>query len=429
MEVFTTESGFRYAVRSYGSNVGYCALSIHVGTRDESGYHSGIAHFLEHTLFKGTSRKSSTVINNTLERLGGELNAYTTKEEIVLHATVLKQDLAKAAALLMEIATDAQFPEDEIEIEKGVVIDEIASYKDFPAEEIYDRFEEKLFAGTDLSRPILGTEDSVRAITSDELRKFRREFFTPDRMVMTMVSPLDECQMKKIIGKVIASCEMSDAQCNVIAVAETGTETMCVEQVQVLESQMTTSHNAPLNFSETVNKNNNEANCVIGGLAPSLNDNSERIATLLLCNMLGGPATSSILTASLREKHGWVYNVECNYTPYSDTGIASINFGCDKENLSKCIRAIYRELGKITAAPISQKRLAAAKRQILGQNAIGQENGEAQCLSMGKSILSFGKIAAQTEIEQLIAGVTPQMLHEAAQKIFSKEKLSTLIFI
>ena len=164
-----TESGLRYAVRKGGFSVGYCALSIRCGTRDEEGYHSGIAHFTEHTLFKGTTHKSAAVVNGYLDRLGGELNAFTTKEEIVLHATVLKEDLPKAAGLLFELATEAVFPDKEIETEKGVVIDEIHSYKDSPADEVYDRFEEDLYAGHPLGRPILGTPASVRRITSEEL--------------------------------------------------------------------------------------------------------------------------------------------------------------------------------------------------------------------------------------------------------------------
>ena len=154
----TTGCGLQYAVRRSGNAVGYCALSIRCGTRDEEGFHSGIAHFTEHTIFKGTEHKSATVINSYLDRLGGELNAYTTKEEIVLHATVLKEDLPKAAKLLFELVTSPTFPENEIETERGVVIDEINSYKDLPSEEIYDRFEEMLFEGHPLSKPILGIQ-------------------------------------------------------------------------------------------------------------------------------------------------------------------------------------------------------------------------------------------------------------------------------
>ena len=199
-----TEQGLQFAVRRGGSSVGYCALSIRCGTRDEEGYHGGIAHFTEHTLFKGTARKSAAVVNGYLDRLGGELNAFTTKEEIVLHATVLKEDLPKAAGLLFELATEATFPEKEVETEKGVVIDEIQSYKDSPADEIYDRFEEMLYEGHPLGRSILGKPASVRRITSDELRRFVRENFTPERMAFTMMADFSEARMEQDVRKLAA---------------------------------------------------------------------------------------------------------------------------------------------------------------------------------------------------------------------------------
>ena len=174
---------------------------IKCGTRDEGGYHSGIAHFTEHTIFKGTERKSAHVINGYLDRLGGDLNAFTTKEEIVLHSTVLKEDLGKAMSLLLELATCPAFPDDEIEVEKGVVIDEINSYKDSPADDVYDKFEEALFAGHPLGRPILGTAASVRKITGKELRSFVKEHFTPGNMALAVVADLDEKKMEAAIQK------------------------------------------------------------------------------------------------------------------------------------------------------------------------------------------------------------------------------------
>ena len=191
--------GLQYAVKKSGSAVGYCALSIKCGTRDEEGFHSGIAHFTEHTIFKGTRKRSAAVINSYLDRLGGELNAFTTKEEIVLHATVLKEDLPKASSLLFELATSATFPDHEINTEKGVVIDEIHSYKDTPSEDIYDRFEELLFKGHPLSSPILGTTASVKRISSEELLKFVREKFIPCRMAFTVVADIEEQKMEKYL--------------------------------------------------------------------------------------------------------------------------------------------------------------------------------------------------------------------------------------
>ena len=206
------DCGLQYAVRKSGSAVGYCALSIRCGTRDEEGYHSGIAHFVEHTIFKGTSKKSASVINGYLDRLGGELNAFTTKEEIVFHATVLKEDLGKAASLLFELVTDATFPEHEVNTEKGVVIDEIHSYKDTPSEDIYDRFEEMLFKGHPLSGPILGTTASVKKISREELLKFVKEKFVPQRMAFTIVADIEEKKMEKEVLKLTRTWSLRTRQ-------------------------------------------------------------------------------------------------------------------------------------------------------------------------------------------------------------------------
>ena len=227
MIVSKAENGLRYAVLREGKRVACCALSVRCGTREEDvrgweksagKFHSGTAHFVEHTLFKGTETKSSTVINSYLERLGGELNAYTTKEEIVLHATVLKEDIEKAAGLLMEMATRATFPEDEIEVEKTVVTDEIAGYKDSPADDIYDRFESLLFEGHPLSGRVLGTPSSVRKISTDELRKYVRTFFVPERIAFSVVAPLPEDETAAMIERLVS--EYFPAECGVTAAGE-----------------------------------------------------------------------------------------------------------------------------------------------------------------------------------------------------------------
>ena len=195
-------SGLKYAVKRSGRSVAYCALSIGVGTRDEAGYPAGIAHFTEHTMFRGTRRKSAAVISGYLDRLGGELNAYTTKEEIVLHATVLKEDLGKAARLLFELATEATFPDHEIETERGVILDEIIQYKDNPSEDVYDNFECMLFKGTALETPILVTSASVKKITAEMVRRFVAEKFVPERMAFTVVADFDESAIEKTVQKI-----------------------------------------------------------------------------------------------------------------------------------------------------------------------------------------------------------------------------------
>lgn len=404
------DCGIRYAVKRSGSAVAYCSLGIACGTRYEQGFHSGIAHFTEHTLFKGTEHKRSSVINGYLDRLGGELNAYTTKEEIVLHATILKEDLSKASSLLMEIATEATFPDNEVNTERGVVIDEIKSYKDSPSEDVYDRFEEKLFRGHSLSMPILGTPQSVRATSAEELRRFYKEKFVPGSMVFTIVADIDE---KRMEADLLRTFDKFFSGSGMVSGEMTRPESITLDNV----------------FDEVINKRNHEANAVIGGYAPSLYEERERIATSLMSNILGGPAMNSILNDILREKHGWVYGVESSYTQYSDTGIMAISLGCERENTEKCIDAVRREISKLQDNALTDRKLRAAKKQFLGQIAISSDNGEAQCLSMGKSLLAYGRVASAEEIKREIEAVSADMIRDMACRIFAPDRTSCLILL
>ena len=401
----------KYAVRRSGSSVAYCALSIKCGTRDEDGYHSGIAHFTEHTLFKGTARKSASAVNSYLDRLGGELNAYTTKEEIVIHATVLKEDLGKAASLLFELATSATFPEKEIEKEKGVVIDEINSYKDSPSEEIYDRFEELLFQGHPLSRPILGTSASVKRITGSELHRFIAEKFIPGDMAFTVVADVSERQMADRIERL--SGKFFTAGTGIPAPGEPPLPEVF----------------AAGRFDKTLNKHNHQVNCIIGNTAPSLYEDPDRISAALLCNILGGPASNSILNSALREKYGWVYGVECSYTQYADAGIAAISFGCDRSNYEKCLEVIGKEVRKLQDSELSQTKLKAARKQFLGQLAIASDNGESQCLSMGKSLLAYGTVMSDIQTREKVEAVTAAAIRDSARRIFGQTDCSRLIYL
>lgn len=404
------DCGIRYAVKRSGSAVAYCSLGIACGTRYEQGFHSGIAHFTEHTLFKGTEHKRSSVINGYLDRLGGELNAYTTKEEIVLHATILKEDLSKASSLLMEIATEATFPDNEVNTERGVVIDEIKSYKDSPSEDVYDRFEEKLFRGHSLSMPILGTPQSVRATSAEELRRFYKEKFVPGSMVFTIVADIDE---KRMEADLLRTFDKFFSGSDMVSGELTRPESVTLDNV----------------FDEVINKRNHEANAVLGGYAPSLYEEKERIATSLMSNILGGPAMNSILNDILREKHGWVYGVESSYTQYSDTGIMAISLGCERENTEKCIDAVRREISKLQDNALTDRKLRAAKKQFLGQIAISSDNGESQCLSMGKSLLAYGKVASAEEIKREIEAVSADMIRDMACRIFAPDRTSSLIML
>lgn len=417
-----TDCGLQYAVKRTGSAAAYCALSIKCGTRDEGGYHSGLAHFTEHTIFKGTARKSASVINGYLDRLGGELNAFTTKEEIVLHATVLKEDLPKAANLLFELATSATFPEAEVNVEKGVVMDEINSYKDSPAEDVYDKFEEMIFSGHPLSAPILGTSSSVKKIDRAELLKFTAEKFTPERMAFSIVADIDEKRMEKFAGRLASKWFNGNR-----APSDAGCSAGCDGNMCSIGNNP--GKPRPVRFDKTVNKKNHQVNCVIGNLGPSLYEEKERVATILMCNILGGPASNSVLNYELREKNGWVYGVECAYTQYSDSGIVAVSLGCDRENLEKCGKVIDKVVKKLKTDLLSPVRLAAAKKQFLGQMAISSDNGETQCLAMGKSLLAYGRVLSDEYTREKIENVTAEDIRDAARAVFDETSMCRLVFM
>ena len=413
----TCAGGLRYAVRRNSSAVAYCSLSIGRGTSDEGGFPEGIAHFVEHTIFRGTATKSAAVISGYLDRLGGELNAYTTKEEIVLHATTLKEDLWKAVGLLFELATQPTFPEGEIETERTVVLDEIISYKDNPAEDVYDNFESMLFEGHPLGRRILGTQASVKKITAGQLRAFVAENFVPGNMALSIVANADEALLEKKVLKFAEKLFRSPESDKTFS-------TFSGEKVLVREGRKSFSP-----FNKVVDKHNHEVNAVIGSFAPSLYEMPDRLVAAMLVNILGGPASNSLLNKELREKHGWVYSVECSYTQYRDTGIAAITFGCDKPHLDCCLKAIHRILGSLREVPLSGRRLQGFRKQLLGQIAISSDNGEAQCLSMGKSLLAWNRIPSNEEVRKTLEAVTPDDLLQMSRRIFAADKLSTLIYL
>lgn len=409
MRCGVAESGLRYAVLRSGSAAGWCALTCGTGTRDEGAFPAGIAHFTEHTLFKGTRHKSASAVNSCLERLGGELNAFTTKEEIVLHATVLREDIRKAASLLLELATEAVFPDAAIDTERGVVIDEIVSAKDSPADDVYDRFEEELFRGHPLGRSILGTAAAIRKTTPEQLRRFYAEGFRPDRMALTLVADLDEGRMEAMVRTLSARFFPG--------------ETPAAPERLLVAPLLS----AP--FCKTIDKRNHEVNAVLGGFAPGLYDGDKRVETILLCNLLGGPASNSLLNSLLRERYGWVYGVECSYTQYADSGIATVSFGCERPNLDRCLRKIDEVLLRCCETVLSDARLKAAKKQLLGQLLISSASGEAQVLSMGKSLVVFGKVESQARTRERIESVTAEGLLERAREVFDPARVSRLVFL
>ena len=337
---------------------------------------------------------------------------------------MLKEDLTKAARLLFELATEATFPDAEVETERGVILDEIISYKDNPVEDVYDQFEGMLFEGHPLGQPILGTTSSVKRIKPEELRRFLRTFFVPQRMAFTVVADIDEKLLEqrvlrlvvRLFGEQIPSPASPVRKDKVIVIPspEGAKESVCAW---------------PAPFDKTVDKHNHEVNVVIGSRGPSLSEAVERITASVLTNILGGPASNSLLNKELREKNGWVYGVECSYTQYVETGIVAISFGCDKPNLPQCLSTLDRILSRLREVPLSERTLKAYKKQLLGQLAISSDNGEAQCLSMGKSLLAWGRIDSAAETRARIEAVTPEALQAMARRLFDPSSLSRLIYL
>ena len=401
--VFTLPNGIRVAHVYSRSQVAYCGLSINTGTRDELNNEHGMAHFLEHTLFKGTHKRKAYHINNRLENVGGELNAYTTKEETVVHATILKTDFEKAIELISDIVFDSVFPEKEIEKEKTVIYDEIDSYRDSPSELIFDDFEDLLFAGSALGHSTLGTKKGIKKFKQANICNFINRTYNTDEMVFTSV------------GQITAN--KIEHWCEEYLAYQTANKRSFIRQQPV-------NYNP---FTKTVNKSTFQSHCVIGNRAYGLND-ERRVQLSLLINLLGGPMSNSILNTVLREKYGLVYNIETNYTAYTDAGVVNIYFGTAKQNLGKSIELVKTELKKICDTALTIMQLHKAKKQLIGQLAIACESNEQQMLAMGKSYLAHNRYESMDETVKRIQNISALQILEVANEVFAPEQLSTLIY-
>lgn len=407
----TFESGLQFAFRRSRSQVAYSALAIKSGTRNEPEAFSGIAHMTEHMLFKGTLKRTPQQISNRLEMLGGELNAYTAKEETVLYSTVLKEDTAKAVDLLFELAFTSTFPQKELEKERCVVIDEINMYKDSPAECIFEEFERLLFEPSPLARPILGTVKSLKKIDSAALQAYVRSKFRPENMCIAIVGNLTPQRAEKIARQA----------------AEKYIPAGYVPAARPQRPSAAAALPAPPHFEKEVAKKNHQVNCIIGTTAYSFYD-EHRMELILLANLLGGPSANSRLNQKLREKNALVYAIDASFTQFADAGSLMIYFGCEKSNLARCIELVREELSLLRDKPLSEAALRAARKQLLGQLAVAADNGESQALSMAKSMLVFGEIFSDEEVRSRIEAITPQSLRQVAAAVLAEDRLSTLVF-
>ena len=409
----------KFSFKQMASPVAYCALTAKCGTRDEDPKYNGLAHFTEHMFFKGTVKRRANSINNVLERVGGELNAYTTKEETVLHSTVLREDLPKAIDLLVELAFTSTFPQKELEKERDVIVEEIVSYKDVPADCIYEHFEQILFEGHPLQMQILGEKKTLQKINSEVMKEYNARHFTPSNTAFTVVADYKEEKVAALVKKSVEKYWGKEVEIEIVKEGATSAQKSSAGEAAALQDEEV--------FHKSIARKSHQAHCIVGTKAYNLYD-SRRIALSILVNILGGPASGSRLNMALREKHGLVYNVEAVYTPYADTGIFSIYFGCDKEDVEQCLSLIKKELDRIVETPLSQAALKAAKKQLIGQLSIAQDNAEAQCLSMGKSLAVYGKISNFEQMRHKIEAITSEQLQQVATEVLKWGRMSTLVY-
>ena len=423
----------KFSFKRVSSPVAVCAVSTMVGTRNEEPAYNGLAHLNEHMLFKGTEKRGAASINNILENVGGELNAYTTKEETVVHATVLKEDLRRAVELLLELLFTSTYPDKELLKEREVVYEEIISYKDSPADSIYEDFECRLFEGHPLKYPILGTRKTLSRIESSTLKEYLHKWFIPENMAISVVADMEESQVVKIVERALRKY-CPGQHCDIIRESTlqplvAGTAGFSTAGGGTAADGATPLVWTPVPpFRIEINKKHHQAHCIIGTRAYSYTQERERLALALLANILGGPAMNARLNTVLREKNALVYTVEACFNPYSDTGLFTIYFGCDKPLVERSLRLVRKELERVIEAPLSSRALANAKKQLLGQLAIASDNSEAQCLSMGKSMMIFGYIEPMETTRSKIESLTSSELQRVAQEILAWDNLSILIY-
>jgi predicted Zn-dependent peptidase len=354
-------------------------------------------------IFKGTKKRKAYHILSRLEDVGGELNAYTTKEETCVYASYLKDDFEKAIELISDILFQSTFPLRELTMEKEVIIDEINSYKDNPAELIFDEFEEQIFRHQPIGRNILGSPSIIKNFSKSDIVRFMHDNYHTDHMVFCSVGNIPFPKVKRLFEKYFKSVESNFRKEKRIKFTDYHPE------------------------KKVLKKNTFQSHCIIGNIAYDLKD-SRRIGLYLLNNILGGQGLNSRLNMSLREKNGYAYNVESSYSPYVDTGVLSIYFGTDKKNLDKSIQLAYKEFDKLKRLKLGSMQLHKAKKQMIGQIARGAESHENLMLSMGKSFLIYGKVDSMEEMSRKVNAVSADQILEIANDIFDVDRLSTLIY-
>ena len=401
--IHTLSNGLRIIHEPSSSKVAYCGFAVDAGTRDEAENEQGMAHFVEHLIFKGTRKRKAWHILNRMENVGGDLNAYTNKEETVIYSAFLTEHFGRALELLADIVFHSTFPQNEIEKETEVIIDEIQSYEDTPSELIFDDFEDMIYRNHPLGRNILGRPDLLKKFRSEDAMAFTSRFYQPSNMVFFV---LGDFNFQKIVRQV---------------------EKLLVDLPLVtVENQRTI---PPLYVPEqlVVHKETHQAHVMIGSRGYNAYDD-KRTALYLLNNILGGPGMNSRLNVSLRERRGLVYTVESNLTSYTDTGAFCIYFGTDPEDVDTCLKLTYKELKRMRDVKMTSSQLMAAKKQLIGQIGVASDNNENNALGMAKTFLHYNKYESSESVFRRIEALTAEGLLEVANEMFAEEYLSTLIY-
>ena len=401
--IATLPNGIRILHRQKKGEIAHLVLAVGTGSRDEREEENGMAHFIEHTVFKGTQKRKPYHILSCLDNVGGDLNAFTTKEETCLQASFLTVYYKRAMDLLSDIAFQATFPENELEKEKEVVLDEINSYLDMPSEEIYDVFEEIMFKNHPLGRNILGTSTLVKGFRRDDILRFIEANYSTDSMVLATVGDISFKDFEK----------------------------MAMTYFGCRPSHPTPSKRQPFLSYEPrrieMERNNHLSHCMIGGLAPDFCHPKKRVM-VLLNNILGGPAMNSRLSLNIREKYGFAYTIESQYNAYSDVGLVSVYMGVDPDSLDKAIGLVKKELDKLCDQKMGTMQLHHAKQQLIGQLALGRESGMSELLAITRSMLMDEPVETVPDIIHTIEVITADDLREEANMVFARDRLTTLIF-
>jgi predicted Zn-dependent peptidase len=385
------------------STVAYCGLFINAGTRDELDHESGLAHFIEHALFKGTKHRKAFHILNRMDSVGGEIDAYTTKEMTCLYSTFLQPYFERAIELIFDISYQSTFPEKELLKEKEVIYDEINLYKDSPAELIYDDFEAQIYKGHALGNPILGTFESLKRLKREDILHFTSRLYQPENMVFSSVGDISFKKLLRYLNKYFGQLPSSSPQFQ--------REVLTVNTAEVVK----------------VDKAIFQSHCIIGKDSYHLN-HPKRLTMVLLNNILGGPGLNSMLNLKIREKYGFTYSIESNYTAYSDTGIFSVYLGTDPKYLEKCVKLVLKEIRLLREKKLSNSKLSLAKQQLKGQIAIARESNVNLMLSNGKSLLQRGKLYPLKEMLVQLDKITAEELLDIANEQLQEQDLHQLIF-